>query len=358
MYPFSSEAGFARNHWYVAAWADEVGRSLRRRHILGDPIVFFRTEEGEARAFEDSCPHRRYPLSQGKLIGNQLRCQYHGFTYDDRGQCVHIPAQKMVPPNYKVRQYPLIEKWRWIWIWMGEPEQANHSLLPDQRWLKTEEVGWMATQGGLATVKARHGLLHENLLDLSHLSYLHEDTIGGRNIAETAIEMKEIDGRIDISRAIRKENIENLPLAKALGLTVAVDRIMAQQFLPPALHVTGSQFLSAPDDGSEPQSHASYRVLHGITPETAHSTHYFWGFSRDFLVEDQGITDGLKNAIAAAVVEDVAGSEAIEANLPDDADPRKDIHCKADAGALRGRGLLEAQMASEADFQRSSRESP
>jgi phenylpropionate dioxygenase-like ring-hydroxylating dioxygenase large terminal subunit len=78
---------FLRNFWYVAASINEVTRKPLGRTILGEPIVFFRKEDGTPVAIEDRCVHRHLPLSMGKLVGDLLQCHYHGLRYDSAGQC-------------------------------------------------------------------------------------------------------------------------------------------------------------------------------------------------------------------------------------------------------------------------------
>ncbi|HEY0359512.1 MAG TPA: Rieske 2Fe-2S domain-containing protein, partial [Mycobacteriales bacterium] len=80
---------FVRDQWYVAAYTHEVGREeILGRTILGEPIAFYRTEGGEAVALADRCVHRRFPLSESRLDGDNVVCGYHGFTYDQAGSCV------------------------------------------------------------------------------------------------------------------------------------------------------------------------------------------------------------------------------------------------------------------------------
>jgi vanillate monooxygenase len=90
---------FLRNHWYVAASDSEVGRKPFGRMILGQPVVFFRTEAGTPVAFEDRCAHRHLPLSMGKTVGDTLQCHYHGLRFDPTGRCVRIPGQDQIPPS-------------------------------------------------------------------------------------------------------------------------------------------------------------------------------------------------------------------------------------------------------------------
>ena len=65
---------YLRNSWYVAALSSEIEEKLTALRILGEDIVFYRTKNGEPVALEDSCPHRRLPLSQGRLLNNNIEC--------------------------------------------------------------------------------------------------------------------------------------------------------------------------------------------------------------------------------------------------------------------------------------------
>ena len=59
---------FLRNHWYIAAMPNEVGRELMQRWILGEPVLLYRTGDGTPVAMQDACPHRSMPLSAGELV--------------------------------------------------------------------------------------------------------------------------------------------------------------------------------------------------------------------------------------------------------------------------------------------------
>lgn len=83
---------FLRNAWYVAAWDREVLRDLVPITLLGENLVLFRSTSGQPVALFDSCPHRRLPLSMGRLDGNDIVCGYHGLVFDSRGQCKRVPG--------------------------------------------------------------------------------------------------------------------------------------------------------------------------------------------------------------------------------------------------------------------------
>ena len=355
MYPLKDGEPYPRNHWYVAGASTELGRELRSRRILDIPVVLYRTEAGDPVALHDLCPHRRFPLSKSKLIGDRIQCGYHGFTFDASGRCVALPTGDRVPASYRVRRFPIVERWQWVWIWMGDPGLADPGMIPDQELIRTESAGWEPAIIGMTTVKARHLLLHENLLDLSHLTYLHDGTVGSAGIAKTRMEIEDRETYLEITRRIQGDDMNGVPLARALGIDGPVDRLMVQQFFAPALHATGSAFTRA-EDGKPAHYFGAFRVLHAITPETPTSTHYFYAFSRDFSLGDTNVGERVAASIARAVEEDVYASEEIEKSISVLADPSEDIHSRADAGALRGRLAIERLIAGEA--RQSSNEMP
>ena len=342
MYPLTEGLTYAYNQWYVAGWSDEFSRALLERSILGESLVFYRTQEGLPVALRNQCPHRGFPLAKGRLDGDEVECAYHGLTFDGAGKCVHVPSQSQIPPTFKVQSYPVQERWKWVWIWMGDPALADPALIPDVRWLKAEEPGWRATVGGTLDLKARYMLPHENLLDLSHLTYLHNRNIGSRGVATTKVEFEVTSGRMDLWRHVKSDEFENAPLGRLLGVEGLVDRKMEQQFFPPNLHVTGPAFSSALEGGIDPgRPFGGFRVLHAITPASEHRTHYFWGFCRDFALQDDALDETMRTFLEGVALEDVVASEEIERLLQADGGRSTEISCLADAPGIRGRRMMQ-----------------
>jgi phenylpropionate dioxygenase-like ring-hydroxylating dioxygenase large terminal subunit len=172
---------FLRNCWYVAGWSHhfELGAVVPRT-MLGEPIVLYRKEDGEVVALEDRCCHRLAPLSKGRREGDDLRCMYHGLKFAPSGQCVEIPGQSIVPPHARVRAYPVVEQDCWVWVWMGDAALADPALIP--RALGHDDPEWWMQTGQLA-YEADYQLINDNLLDLSHLSYVHENTLGRNSMS-------------------------------------------------------------------------------------------------------------------------------------------------------------------------------
>ena len=111
---------FLKNSWYVAGWSKDYQKELRAQMLLGEKIVFYRRLDGNPVALEDACPHRKLPLSHGRLQEDRVVCGYHGLTFDCTGACVEAPTQRgNIPKRAVVRSYPVVDRYRLLWIWMG-----------------------------------------------------------------------------------------------------------------------------------------------------------------------------------------------------------------------------------------------
>src|SRR5882757_1926917 len=154
---------WVRNAWYVAGWLPEFAPgAIHARTIIDQPIALYRTADGGLAALEDRCCHRFAPLSMGRLEGDDLRCMYHGLKFAPDGRCIEIPGQALIPQSACVRRYPVAVRGGWVWLWMGEAAAADPAAIPPS----------------LALDDPDYLLNDDNLLDLSHLSFAHEKTLG------------------------------------------------------------------------------------------------------------------------------------------------------------------------------------
>jgi len=308
---------FVRNAWYVAAWDHEIDRTLRRRIILDEPIVLFRTIDGKAVALEDRCCHRQAPLSMGKLVGNIVHCPYHGLQYDPSGACVKIPSQDRVPPSAKVKSYPVVEKNHWIWLWMGDPAKADPGKIEDFYWL--DHPKWRFG-GNYLHVEANYLLLVENLLDTTHLPFLHPDTLGTDAFARSEFEVARDGDRIRVSRWLMDK--PPAPFHQQMGEFadgVNVDRWQITHFAPPAfvkLDVgsapAGAGMRTAADRGSRWMNMWN---LNAITPETEKSAHYFFAQAYNFKLDQKWISDMLATQVRDIFLQDMAMLKAQQRNM-------------------------------------------
>jgi phenylpropionate dioxygenase-like ring-hydroxylating dioxygenase large terminal subunit len=166
---------YLRDAWYVASWSQDLEDAKPlSASVLGEPIVLWRAG-GSVHALEDRCVHRLAPLSLGRCEGSQLRCMYHGFLYDTDGRVVQIPGQQEIPPQARAKVYPVIERHSWIWVWMGDPAKADAGLVPPA--VGFDDPDWILGRGYL-DYAAEARLINDNLLDFSHLTFVHANSFG------------------------------------------------------------------------------------------------------------------------------------------------------------------------------------
>jgi len=312
---------FVRNAWYVAAWDHEIGRDMLRRVILDEPVVFYRRDDGKPVALEDRCCHRQAPLSMGKLIGNVVQCPYHGLQFDPTGACVKVPSQDRIPASARVRAYPVVERNHWIWIWMGEPAKADPTLIEDFHWMDDPNWGF---GGGHLHVEANYLLLVENLLDTTHLPFLHPTSLGTDAFAKSEFEVTREGDRIKVSRWLMDN--PPAPFHKQMGGFadgMNVDRWQIAHFGPPSfvkLDVGSAPTGTGARQGDRSQGMNMWN-LNAITPETAKSAHYFYAQAYNFKLGERWISDLVRSQVTKAFLEDMAMIKAQQQNLDLGASP-------------------------------------
>lgn len=333
---------FLRNCWYVAAEADEIGRAPLGRILLGEPVVLYRQEDGSAVALEDRCCHRRAPLHKGKLIGDLLQCGYHGFTFDAAGACVRIPGQDRVPPSIGVRSYPLVEKHAYLWIWMGERAKADPALIPD--FGRSLDPGWTAVRSRLP-IAANYLLVVENLIDLSHVGFVHAKTIG---TDDSRAELKFERGE-NVVRVVRTPTeVVTAPHNLKQGLAERSVLEKSISFHPPCQVVIDIRTTEVAPQKATPLS-LGITVLNACTPETEASTHYFWASARDYQRDDRQVDALLTKVTVDAFNEDKEILEAQEKCIAlDPSVPTINVH--GDWGGVQARRLVSTLLAREASI--------
>jgi vanillate O-demethylase monooxygenase subunit len=166
---------YVRNAWYVAAWSNELANDKPFAiTILGEPIVIYRSAASSRLvALQDRCVHRLAPLSLGRCEGERLRCMYHGLLFNPDGTVAEIPGQEKIPPQARVRSFPVADSGGWIWVWMGEPDRADEALIPPS--IGPDHPDYIMGQGHL-DYEAEARLINDNLLDFSHLTFVHAES--------------------------------------------------------------------------------------------------------------------------------------------------------------------------------------
>ena len=305
---------FARNAWYIAAWGDELGDTPLARRICNDPIVLFRDKDGRAAALADRCCHRSAPLSLGTVVAEGIQCGYHGLIIDGAGKCVKVPGQRFIPADATVRSYPLIEKNQFLWIWMGDAALADPALIVDFPY-HDDTANW-PHKHTMYPIKGNYMLMVDNLMDLTHLGYLHGRTIGGNPSQHVEAEMKVTRTATGVKFTRWMRNSPPPPsYVMAAGFQGRIDRLQVFEFVAPS---TVLQWTGATDAGSglEPDDFAfKFRLFHGLTPETETSCFYFWSAANGYRQDEPEATELLFGQIATAFLEDAAMVQAQQERL-------------------------------------------
>ena len=340
---------FPLNTWYVAARSEEIpaDRPLGRR-ICNQPMALFRNSAGQVAAVLDFCPHRGAPLSLGKVEGDTLVCGYHGLAMGCDGKTVSMPCQR-VRAFPAIQSFPVHEAHGFVWVWPGDAALADTALVPKFEW---QDNPAFAYGGGLYHIACDYRLMIDNLMDLTHETYVHSTSIGQKEIDEVPCQTR-VDGEHVITERYMA-GIEAPPFWKmALRMNglpddQPVDRWQICHFTPPShvlievgVALAGNGGYNAPADKK-----ASSIVVDFITPETETSIHYFWGMARNFKPQDPSLTTQIREGQGNIFAEDQDMLEQQQQNLlryPD----RKLLMLNIDAGGVQSRKILDRIIAAE-----------
>ena len=309
---------FLKNAWYVAALSSEVGpEALFHRRLLDTPVLIYRKADGTPVALHDRCPHRFAPLHLGKRVGDEIACLYHALRFDCSGQCTHNPhGNGQIPAAAQVRSFPLLERHGFLWIWMGEPAAARPEALPDFSPLDAGPATGVAYT--YMPMKANYELIIDNVMDLSHIDHVHGEIISTR-------------GQLSPLRpALREGAAEALSARWEWSQTPAMlifanflpqPREAARHFFditwtPPANIQLSVGAVQDPDAPLDLQHCIGQYDLHTCTPESAHTTHYFFATRRNHVEQDAGYNAAKIQAMHAAFeTEDGPIIEAVDAEM-------------------------------------------
>ncbi|MBB6255398.1 aromatic ring-hydroxylating dioxygenase subunit alpha [Nitrospirillum iridis] len=349
MYPFKEGQSVVRNRWYLAGFAHEITRTPMERTILGKPVVFYRTTVGAAVAMHGICPHRYFPLAQGKLQGDSIVCGYHGFVFDADGKCSEIPSQG-TGAGFCQPTYPLEERGPLCWIWMGDKDRCDTALLPPHEDFGIGVEGWHASSYNHFLMKGRYQLLIDNLMDLTHLPYLHFHIPGGEAMKKMAMREEERPASYRLVRTgkLPWNGFADLVWGAENQYEGIADWESITDFYGPELIRTNFPlFTRVPGHDVVPPALGHLHILHGITPETETTTHYF-GFSiRNFRLQDEALDEFQLESDKKVRGQDVAAIEAIEPRLDRAAAFQRELLVRSDLPAVKVRKIVQSMLDAE-----------
>lgn len=339
-----------RNTWYVAAWSTELapGAVLARR-LLDEPVVLWRDAQGQPVALADRCPHRFAPLSMGRLQdgGASIECPYHGLRFDAQGQCAHNPhGDGSIPKAAVVRRYPVVERHNLLWLWMGDPARADVAALPDFSFLDPAEY---AVGSGHMVVAGHYELETDNILDLSHIEFLHP-LFASEAVRRGQVTCEQQGETVWCKRVMRDDHQVPDFLRQAFNVPEGpLDRWLDVRWNAPA---NMALWAGGHASGADPATAFVSQQAHCFTPETASSTHYFFALAFPRAMGPMAEQLAAENVAAVKVVferEDQPMIEAVEQRMRGhDLWSLKPVLLPGDAAAVRARRILQARIAAEA----------
>jgi len=307
---------FVRNAWYLVGWSDELGDEIIGRTIMNENIVLFRDVNSQAVALEDRCCHRGAPLTHGKIVEDGLQCGYHGLVFNAAGKCVKNPGQEKIPPHARVDCYPIVERQHFIWIWMGDPLAADVSKIIDFSYFT--QVDQCPSRKGVMEIEANYVMMVDNLMDLSHLGYVHGNTIGGDPESHSNAEMKVVPTETGVKMERWMCDVQPPPtFTKSVEFGGHVDRWQDFEFVAPStvLQWSGGIDVGKNARNNREQEGFHFRIVHSATPKTENSYYYFFGIGHHHRVGDPNVTEELYQENYATFLEDREIMEAQQVRL-------------------------------------------
>jgi vanillate O-demethylase monooxygenase subunit len=340
---------YLRNAWTIATWANELepGKLLSRT-LLDEPLVFYRDAEGQPQALLDRCPHRFAPLSMGQLRdgGASLQCPYHGLRFDGSGACVHNPhGDGRVPAAARVRNYPVVERWSAIWIWMGDPARADATHIPDFSF--NDPQHWAVGTGSMV-VEAPYELEIDNILDLSHIEFMHP-LFASEAVRRAEVTCEQKGDTVWCKRFMADDREVPDFLRQVFQVPDGpIDRWLHVRWNAPAVMALWAGGVAG---GQSTEQGIVSQQAHCFTPESRERTHYFYSIAFPRAMGSMAEALAAQNVAALRgpfenedkpIVEAV-GRRMSGAPLFD----LKPVLLPGDAAAVRARRLLQALIGKE-----------
>ena len=236
-----------------------------------------------------------------------------------------------------------------VWVWPGDPALADPGKMPDFHW--NDGSDWIGEGGTYYGLKCDYRLVIDNLMDLTHETYVHAGSIGHEAITATPFEVTHTDRSARVTRWM--VNTEPPPFwAKQLGRSVAVDRWQIIDFQ--ASVVVGDVGAALTGSGGRrrrPFPGRQRLLLAAVTPQTDTTCHYFWNFVRGFRKDDAALTQAIHLAHVTSdgkglYDQDVAVLEAQQKAI--ERQPRMPFYnLNIDAGALWARRKIDRMLGAE-----------
>lgn len=347
-----ASAKWIKNAWYVAMCSHDLGQeSVDSRIILNVGIVLYRTSEGTAVVLEDRCPHRYAPLSMGKVCGNRIVCGYHGLEFDETGTCVRNPhGQGKIPRAAVTRNFPVAERYGFVWVWMGDVDKLAE--VPRIDFLEVAS-GYKLNTPAYLHMNTPWQLIIDNLVDLSHVSFLHDGLLGTPDMigARNKVSLIGVDS-MSVARFMPNVSPPEYSDLIFLADGQPMDKRHVATWVAPTMILLD---INATRPGAPRDEGAGVYAAHLITPETEQSSYYHFAAARWGMVEHGAEeNEQIEKRLAAARKHAFANQDDPMMQAQNRVIQRYDgdfkpVMLEIDAGIVRWRRIMEEMVAAEAE---------
>jgi phenylpropionate dioxygenase-like ring-hydroxylating dioxygenase large terminal subunit len=313
--------------------------------MLGEPIVLFRKQNGDPVALEDACAHRKLPLSMGRVRGDEIQCGYHGMTYDSRGLCTGVPGGQKIPDNARICSYRAVDRYDLLWVWMGAAEAADPSkIFAIDKW---DDPLTGRTAPDSMTVRCNYLYITDNLLDPSHVAWVHPTSFGTPGCEQTPLETTALPEGMLVSRWLLGDQVPPF-YARFVRFGGLTDRQQHYEVRFPSHALIKAVFAPAGTGAPEGRVHPDTFVMDSynfMTPIDDTSTRYFWFQTRNFAPDDAATSEQFAVSVRAAFLEDKAILEAVQVGVATTTTSHIDL--VIDRGPTRFRRRLAQRISAE-----------
>lgn len=337
---------YLRNTWYVAAWDHEITRAPKQIKVLGEKIVTYRTEAGNPVALMDACPHRKLPLSKGRIKGDQIECGYHGLMFDCFGTCVRVPGQDRIPGAANVHSYPVVSRYNLVWIWMGDPALAD----PDKIILVEhyDDPTWGINRGDAMEFPCNYLYITDNLLDPSHVAWVHQSSFGTTACEEEPLTVSGNESGVTVSRWMYDTEVAPF-YQRLVPFDGNCDREQHYEVRYPALAYIKAVFTPAGTGGDAATlvdgQYFQMDSYNFMTPVDEGTSRYYWFQMRNVHPTDPEVSRYMSESVKVAFQED--RDILIEVQKGMEAKTTRNVDIAIDAGPLLFRRRLQKQIDAE-----------
>lgn len=337
---------FLKHSWYMAGWSEEIADQLLSRRLFDRQILLFRSANGSIAALADRCPHRFAPLSLGTKQSDAVQCGYHGLTFDGSGTCIRNPFSEKIPAAAKVQSWAVVERHDIIWLWGGDPAAADPALIPDFAMIANSDT--VRAVHGYTLIEAPYEFATDNLMDLSHIEFVHKGTFAGAGVIFAGTHKVIEDG--DTLRSNWW-----MPGIKAPSHTTGIypPDMICDHWLDMRWNAPASMHLQigATPAGNPRNGGIIVEQCHIVTPANETTAHYFWASTRGNDLDSAEVDGFLRQLFGQAFDdEDKPMIKAAYDNLEgQDFWDAKPLSLGIDAGGTRARRKMQAMRKAEAD---------